>query len=145
MTLRNFLTCAALTLVAGASQAWTLAYSHDATGAATSGSLETLRNAANNGASVKVLVSFPGVHTFQVPCANVSVRDDASLAVVCSNTTLRTDGTPGVAFGMPVSPPQSAHFVINTLGQYSHSTVRIGDGGLTSYTKFNQPMRWYIE
>jgi hypothetical protein len=145
MHFKKSIVVAALSLAANSAHAWTLAYAHDANGSQTSGSLEVLSTAANNGASVKVIISIPGSHTLHIPCEILSVREDSTSAVVCTNSTLRSSGLPGPSFGTTIGAPQSAYFTINTMGQYAHTNIRIGDGGLVSHTIFNYAMKWYIE
>lgn len=146
MILKKALALAILTLSAGASHAWTLVYTNDPSGAATSGSIQTLRNAINSGAAVKVLIHRPTAHNWLVNCTNISVRNDTSQAVVCvGNWPLESQLGIGAQFGAATTPAQAAHFVINTLGQYSQTNVRLGDGGIVSSTIVNHQMSWFVE
>lgn len=126
--------------------AWTLVYTNDPSGAATSGSIQTLRNAINNGSTVKVLIHRPTAHNWLVNCTNISVRNDASQAVVCvGNWPLESQLAIGAQFGAITTPAQAAHFVINTLGQYSQTNVRLGDGGIAWSTIVNHQMSWFVQ
>lgn len=146
MMIKKVLAVATLTLSAGASNAWTLVYAHDASGAATSGSIQTLRNAINNGASVKVIIQRPTVHNWSVNCTNVSVRNDASQAVVCIGMwPLIVNTYIGAQFSNIITPAQTAHFTINTLGQYAQADVKIGDGSILNNSMNTYPMLWFVD
>lgn len=146
MLIKQIISAVAITLFAGTSYAWTLVYAHDSNGTATAGSLQTLRNAASNGSSIKAVVSFPGEHDWQLLCDQVSVRMGSSQDVLCSNTLdLWTQATAGAQFGIPFSPPQSASFALNTQGQYTHISVRKDNGTVILTNQLRQAMRWYAQ
>ncbi len=146
MKLRNILMTSVTLLFATQSFAWNLVYSHDANGTGTFGSLQALRTAVNNGASVKVLVVPPSVHTWQVSCSEVSVRTDTSQSVACiANSMLSFDLTAGAQFGAVPSPNYSQHFAMNTLGQYAQANVQNGSGTLLSRSTQNFAMQWYVD
>lgn len=146
MHLGKALAVAAVTLSAAASHAWTLVYANDASGNTTAGSLQSLRTAVNNGASVKVVVTAPGTHNWSVLCNQVAVKFDASQGVICvSGMQLLIDNSMGANFAAVANPPQSADFTINTQGQYSQSNVRISDGVLVSKTLVYHPMQWFVD
>lgn len=146
MFFKQTLAVAALAISASTSHAWTLVYANDAAGNVTAGSLQSLRTALNNGASLKVLVTNPVVHVWQVPCSHVSMRLDSTQAVVClSSTQLRVDGSIGAQFGNPSNPPSSANYSINTLGQYVQVNFQVGSNSIINKTSDNFPMQWYVE
>lgn len=136
----------AISLSAGASHAWTLAYAHDTNGIATAGSLQGLRNAASNGASVKAVAVLPGDQDFQLPCAPVSIHMGATQEVVCiGSMDLRTYGETGAQFGVMIGPPQSMHFKANTAGQFTQNNINLGTGALMSTSQTRYAMRWYVQ
>jgi hypothetical protein len=146
MTLKKTLALAALTLAAGTSHAWNLIYSNDANGATTAGSLQALRTAAINGASIKVVVFDAGAQHWHIPCAQVSVKYDSSQSIVClGNVDLLIDNTAGAQFGAVLSPPRSANFAANTLGQYAQADIQKSNGAILSRTTRNYPMSWYVD
>ncbi|MFC6842155.1 hypothetical protein [Xanthomonas theicola] len=146
MTLRKALLFTALMLSAGTSQAWTMVYATDANGNVSEGSLQSLRVAVNNGASVKVLVTGANIHVWGVPCTYTSVKLDASQAVVCvSNQGLGMEIAMGSNFGAVSNLAQSVHYVINTSGQYAQANLNIGTGQLVSRSVLIHAMQWYVE
>lgn len=148
MLFRKVLAFTALALAAGTSQAWTLVYATDANGNISGGSLQSLRTAVDNGASVKVLVTAPNgntQHTWGVFCTNTSMKLDTSQAVVCaSHDDLAMNIALGDQFGTVGNPPFSAHFLINTSGQYVEANSKLANGETTLY-KYIFPMRWYVD
>lgn len=146
MMIKQSLAVAALTLSAGASHAWTLVYANDAAGNATAGSLQSLRTAVTNGASVKVVSDDVGKHAWSVQCAVAAVKYDTSQAVVCANNpVLAADNVIGAQFSNVLSPPQSVSTMINTRGQFSQAMVRLSDGALIGKTLVNAPMQWFVD
>ncbi|WP_155393082.1 hypothetical protein [Xanthomonas albilineans] len=136
----------ALAFVAGSSQAWTLVYATDANGNVSAGSLQLLRTAVDNGSDVKVLVTAQTTpHTWGVICTNTSMKLDSSQALVCvSHDDYAMNISMGSQFGEPSNPPFSAHFLINTSGQYAEADMRLGTGEVISKNKYIYPMRWYV-
>lgn len=146
MSFEKIIVAAAITMCAGTSHAWNIVYAHDGNGNATIGSLQALRAAAKNGASVKVVVENPGIQYWNAPCAQVSVRDDATQAVVClGNVDLLVDLNQGPQFGVVLAPPKSANFAANTNGQYGQTDVQINNGAILSQTTRRYTMNWYVE
>ncbi|WP_280188170.1 hypothetical protein [Delftia sp. PS-11] len=147
MKISKIISAASLILLASNSYAWTLVYAHDANGNPTAGSLQTLRNAASNGSSIKVVSSPPGVHDFQLLCANVSVRhDNDAQDVLCgSSLDLWTLANPGSQFGTAYSPPQSVAITMNTRGQYTHISIRLSNHEILNTYQWRFPMRWYAD
>ncbi|BDE72036.1 hypothetical protein HQS1_31600 [Delftia lacustris] len=145
MFIKQTIAIAALALSAGTSHAWSLVYANDASGATTAGSLQALRAAANGGSSVKVLVLTAG-HTWQVPCAHVSVRNDSTQAVICTKgSEFHIDVTPGAQFGQVPNPTKFAFFAANTLGQYAQVDMQVSNGSVVSRNTINAQMQWYVE
>lgn len=106
MMFKQALAVVTLTLSVGASHAWTLAYAHDTNGSATAGSLQGLRNAGSNGASVKVVAMLPADQDFQLPCAPVSMHMGATQEVVCiGSMDLRTYGEINAQLGQVIGQP----------------------------------------
>ena len=147
MKISKTISAASLILLASNSYAWTLVYAHDANGNPTAGSLQTLRNAASNGSSIKVVSSPPGVHDFQIPCTTISVRhDNDAQDVLCGgNLDLSTVATSGPQFGVANTPPQSAVFTMNTKGQYTHVAIRLSNHEILNTYQWRFPMRWYAD
>ncbi|MDY4340174.1 MULTISPECIES: hypothetical protein [Xanthomonas] len=137
-----------LALAAGSSQAWTMVYATDANGNVSAGSLQTLRTAVDNGADVKVLVTAPTqnpYHTWGVLCTNTSMKLDSSQAVVCvGHDDYAMNIAMGSQFGEPSNPPFSAHFLINTSGEYAEADMRLGSGDVVAKSKYVYAMRWYV-
>lgn len=145
MQFKHIISAAAITLIAGTSHAWTLAYAHDANGNATAGSLQGLRNAASNGASVKIVAILPG-HDFQLPCAPVSIHTGSTQEVVCiASMDLRNYGETGPQFGLIIGPPQNSHFKANTAGQYTQSNINLATGAAVFTVQERYAMRWYVQ
>lgn len=146
MLVNRTLAVAAIALSAGASHAWTLVYANDAAGNATAGSLQSLRTAVTNGASVKVVSDDAGKHAWSVQCAVAAVKYDASQAVVCANNpVLAADNSIGAQFSNVYSPPQTVSNMLNTRGQFSQAIVRLSDGSLIGKTLVNVPMQWFVD
>ncbi len=146
MLIKQIISAAAITLFAGTSYAWNLVYSHDASGNQTGGSIQTLRTALNNGSNVKVLVVVPNVHPWTVPCSHVSIKHDASQAVVClSGVGLGIDIRMGAQFAAVVNPPNSVHYAINTQGQYVETNISHVNGSVLNRTVVNHQMQWYVD
>lgn len=146
MLIKKSLAILALTLSAGASHAWTLVYANDAAGNVTAGSLQSLRTAAINGSSVRVVSDVPGKHAWSVTCTQVAVKYDASQGVVCFGASgLAADNSMGAQFSNVYSPPQIVHIMLNSQGQYSQAMIRTGDGALASKTLVYHPMQWFVE
>ncbi|UYK90701.1 MULTISPECIES: hypothetical protein [Xanthomonas] len=140
---------ATLALAAGSAQAWTLVYATDSNGNISSGSLQTLRTAVDSGASVRVLITAPNnnpEHVWGLLCTNTSLRLDSSQAVVCSSDQdLSMNVAMGSQFGAVSNPAYSAHFLLNTSGQFVQANIRVSNGELLSNTKYTYAMRWYVE
>ncbi|UKE79343.1 hypothetical protein [Xanthomonas graminis] len=145
MVLRKLFIFAALFVAAGNLRAATLVYATGASGNVSAGSLQTLREALNNGASVKVLVTAPNDHVWAVPCTNTSVKLTSQAVVCVSNMGLGINIAMGAQFGSVSSPPQTVHFIINTSGQYVQNTVDIGTGQAYSHATFVYAMQWYVD
>ncbi|UYC10268.1 hypothetical protein [Xanthomonas sp. CFBP 8445] len=148
MIKRKALVFMALALAAGSSQAWTLVYATDANGNVSAGSLQSLRTAVDNGADLKVLVTAPNQntqHTWGVLCTNTSMKLDSSQALVCvGHDDYAINIGMGSQFGEPSNPPFSAHFLINTSGEYAEAYMRLGSGELISKSKYVYAMRWFV-
>lgn len=146
MQLKHIISAAAITFAAGTSHAWNLIYAHDVNGNATMGSLQALRTAAKNGASVKIVTYEAGVHFWNAPCAQVSVRDDATQAVVClGHVDFLVNLNQGPQFGVPLQPPHAANFAANTTGQYAQVDIQTGTGTVLSQKVFRGPISWYVD
>lgn len=146
MNIKKSLILAALTISAGTSHAWNLVYAHDASGNPTGGSLQTLRTALNNGSNLRVLVIVPNVHTWSLNCHQFSIKHDASQAVVCQNDQgLAGNINLGAHFGAPPNPTSSAHFILNTLGQYSATSISRANGSVIQSSVSNHQMQWYVD
>lgn len=146
MSIKFFISAIALTIFTTSSHAWTLIYSHDANGTPTMGSLEALRNAASNGSSIKVVVISSGSHDWQLSCSQVSVKTDGTQEVVCFHKMdLWTQSKTGPQFGSLSSPPQFLNFTINTLGQYSQTSIQISNGAVLYTNTLRFPIRWYAQ
>src|SRR3989442_965368 len=132
MPIKQIISAATIIFFAGTSYAWNLVYAHDASGNATAGSLQTLRTAVSNGSSVKVAVNYKNTHTWAFNCTHVSLRQEASQGVVClSGTGLGIDITPGPTFAAVVTPPNSVHYAVNTLGQFVETNINHNGGKLS--------------
>ena len=146
MLIKQILSAAAITFFAGASYAWNLVYSHDASGNPTGGSLQTLRTAVSNGSSVKVAVNHKNTLTWAFNCTHVSIRPDASQGIVClSETGLGIDILPGPTFANVVTPPNSVHYAVNTLGQFVETNIAHNGGSVLNRQSTNQPMQWFVD
>ena len=147
MKILKIISAASLILLASNSYAWTLVYAHDANGNPTAGSLQTLRNAASNGSSIKVVSSPPGVHDMQIPCTTISVRhDNDAQDVLCTGgLDVWTLADSGPQFGISYTPPQSVVFTMNTKGQYTHISVRLSNREILNTYQWRFPMRWYAD
>ena len=147
MKISKIISAASLILLASNSYAWTLVYAHDANGNPTAGSLQTLRNAASNGSSIKVVSSPPGAHDWQVPCTAVSVRHDRDAQdVLCTGSlSLWMLDASGPQFGLSYTPPQSVSYIMNTKGQYTHISVRLSNNEILNTYQWRFPMRWYAD
>lgn len=146
MNIRKSLILTALTISAGTSHAWTLAYANDANGNVTAGSLQTLRTALDQGASLKVLIDSPGVHIWHMRCTHISQRTDAGQVVSCySHMAMRINGTPGAAFGTILDASNSSTLFANTLGQYAQVRIHVGTNAVVDKSVNNYSMRWYVE
>ncbi|MDH0850866.1 MULTISPECIES: hypothetical protein [Delftia] len=145
MQFKHIISAAAIALIAGTSHAWNLVYSHDGNGNATLGSLQALRTAVINGASVKIVTHESGVHFWSAPCAQVSVRDDATQAVVClGHVDFLVNLNQGPQFGVPLQPPHAANFAANTIGQYNQTDIQSGNGAILSQKVFRGAINWYV-
>ncbi|MCB4787025.1 hypothetical protein LGR64_12120 [Delftia sp. Lp-1] len=146
MLIKRSLCISAIAFLASNSYAWNLIYSNDANGATTAGSLQALRTAAINGASIKVVVFDAGAQHWHAPCAQVSVKYDSTQSIVClGNVDLLIDNTAGAQFGAVLSPPRSANFAANTLGQYAQADIQKSNGAILSRTTRSYPMSWYVD
>ncbi|MFG0640208.1 MULTISPECIES: hypothetical protein [Delftia] len=146
MLIKKCISAAAMILVASTSHAWNLIYAHDVNGNATVGSLQALRTAAKNGASVKIVTHEPGVHFWNAPCAQVSVRDDSTQAVVClGHVDFLVNLNQGPQFGVPLQPPHGANFAANTTGQYAQVDIQTGNGAVLAQKVFRGAISWYVD
>lgn len=146
MLIKKSVCISAIVFLASNSYAWNLIYSNDANGATTAGSLQALRTAAINGASIKVVAFDAGVQHWNAPCAQVSVKYDTPQSIVClGNVDLLIDNTSGAQFGVVLNPPRSANFAANTLGQYAQAEIQKSNGAVLSRTTRNYAMSWYVD
>jgi len=148
MVIKKFIFATAIMVSAGASYAWNLVYAHDANGTPTAGSLQTLRGALKNGSSVKVHIvdsSAAWNHSWSINCTQVSIKTDATQAVVCiGEMGLGIDLRVGSTFGAVSGQPISVHYAANTLGQYAESHVVRSNGSLQSRNLNNATMQWFV-
>lgn len=146
MQFKHIVSAAAITLITGTSHAWNLVYSHDASGAPTAGSLQTLRTALNNGSSLKVQLISPNVQTWTLYCTQHGVKADASQAVVClSNTNLGMDVRVGSNFGVVGLPPSSTSYAVNTTGQFVETNINHSNGAVVNRAVSNISMQWFVD
>lgn len=146
MQFKHIVSAAAITLITGTSHAWNLVYSHDASGAPTAGSLQTLRTALNNGSSLKVQLISPNVQTWTLYCTQHGVKADASQAVVClSNTNLGMDVRVGSNFGVVGLPPSSTSYAVNTTGQFVETNINHSNGAVVNRAVSNVSMQWFVD
>lgn len=146
MSLRKALAIAALTLTAGTSHAWTLVYSNDAAGNATSGSLQTLRSAVSNGSSIKVVLNSGGTLEWAILCSPVAILNGTAQDVLCFGTQeVDTVNDASAQFGTPILPARSIHFRLNSRGTYIQTNVRLDNGGIMGSYPMKFSMRWYAE
>jgi hypothetical protein len=142
MAIKNsltFLAGLALFMLMSDAGAWTLVYANDATGKLTYGNLIALREAAKQGANIKVSLNDASV----MPCQELAIGADY---VTCLYTTgISTDYvSPGTTFGFQ-DDAYYGYYMLNTKGQVAISRWSVGEHVDKGKTLFTRAIKWFVE